>query len=348
MNILLIKLGALGDVLRTTPLLPALKDQYKSARITWLVDAACRDVLEANPLIDELLSYSAGNVSELSRRHFDLLINLDKEEEALSAAMGVPASKKMGFGRTPAGVLGPFDISSDYAYRLGVDDELKFKKNQKSYQEISFEQAGLSFRGEEYVFSVDEDSRSFIREHLRGLGVDWKRIRRPIVGLNTGSGSRFAGKCLPVATLVELARKLTEELPATVFLLGGRDEITRNLEIERSSRVPLVNTGSHVIRRFAAIVGECDLVISGDTTAMHIAIAVKVPVLVHFGSTCAQEIELYGRGEKIVSDIDCAPCYKRICPIGEQCMKDMGARQLFEAAKELLEKRFLNERHRVH
>ena len=96
-------------------------------------------------------------------------------------------------------------------------------------------------------------------------------------------------------------------------------------------------TGSHSIKIFAAIVKTCDLVVTGDTTAMHIAIAVKTPVVAYFASTCAAEIELYGRGRKVVSSISCAPCYKKICPIDEQCMKDMRAEEIFNEAKILRE-----------
>ena len=98
----------------------------------------------------------------------------------------------------------------------------------------------------------------------------------------------------------------------------------------------MVDTGSHPIRRFAAIVRACDLIVTGDTTALHMAIAVKTPVVAYFASTCAQEIEMYGRGHKIVSGISCAPCYKKICPIDEQCMKDMSVRQILNETKEWL------------
>ena len=336
MKILLIKLGALGDVLRTTPLLTSLKHKYPTNRITWVVDASCEEVLKGNPAIDELLTYSKKNLQELSKKSFDLLINLDKEPEALEVTARVPALKKMGFGLTREGVLGALDDLSDYAYRLGIDDDLKFRKNKKTYQEISFEQAGLKFEGEEYLFSLDEVSVSYAENALARLGVDFKKARRPVVGLNTGSGTRFAGKKLPVSTYVDLVRKFYEELGATVFLLGGADEVDQNLRIQRLSPCPVVNTGSHAIRQFAAMVKRCDVIVSGDTTAMHIAIAVKVPVIVHFGSTCPAEIELYGRGEKIVSPIECAPCYKRVCPIDEQCMKDMSVEEILKSARELL------------
>lgn len=326
----------MGDVLRTTPLLTKLKKKYPASVITWLVDEICRPVLEKNPLIDELLTYSEVNLSKLRSEHFDLSVNLDKEIEALDAVMTIPSDKRMGFGLNADGKLGALDPLSDYAYQLGIDDELKFKKNKKTYQEISFEQLGFRFQKEEYIFSIDPKIVEWAKRHLKSLGVDTEKNDRPIVGLNTGSGVRFAGKRLPISTYLALIEKFYTQMNAVIFILGGKDEIGRNREITSLSKYPVIDTGSHSIYEFAAIVQECDLVLSGDTTAMHIAIATKVPVVAHFASTCASEIELYGRGAKVISGISCAPCYKKTCPIDEQCMKDMSAEELFEAAKELL------------
>ena len=90
------------------------------------------------------------------------------------------------------------------------------------------------------------------------------------------------------------------------------------------------------VRNFAGIVAHCDLMVTGDTLAMHIAIGMKVPVLVILGSTCAQEIELYGRGAKIVSDFECSPCYRSVCPKEVSCMEATPAGLVFDAARELL------------
>lgn len=337
MNILLVKLGAMGDVLRTTPLLTELRRKNPDARITWVVDAQCREVLENNPLISRLLNYSQETLALLRKETFDLAVNLDKEAEALETIGAAKAAKKMGFGRSDKGELCALDPLSDYAYRLGIDDDLKFRKNKKTYQEISFEQLGFQFQKQDYLFSVDAPSEAAARRHLETLGFTWEDRGRLVVGLNTGSGARFAGKKLPIETYVDLIEKFDNRMNAVVFLLGGKDELERNREIEKRSRIPVVNTGSHPIRTFAAMVRRCDLVVSGDTTAMHIAIAVKTPVVAYFASTCAAEIELYGRGKKIVSEISCAPCYLRNCPIDEQCMKDMSAEAIFKDAQGVLE-----------
>ena len=100
-----------------------------------------------------------------------------------------------------------------------------------------------------------------------------------------------------------------------------------------------VDSGTHhTIHRFAAIASRMSCIVTGDTIAMHIAIAVKVPVVAFFGSTCASEIELYGRGEKIVSDLPCAPCYKKICPIDEKekCMSEVSSDGVMKSVERIL------------
>lgn len=333
MNILLIKLGALGDVLRTTPLLEGLRKKYPGCSVTWLVEGKHRSVLEGNPFIEKLVRLEDGEAAW--QRPYDLVINLDKEPEALDAFERSRGSRKRGFGRDSRGQLCAADASSDYAYRLGLDDELKFKLNTKTYQQICFEQVDLRFDGEEYGFTLPAEHAERAAQALAARGWGPRKGQR-VVGINTGSGTRFAGKRLPVESYKNLAEKLANELGATVFLLGGEDEIERNAWIKKNAAAPLVDTGSHPIRTFAGIVRQCDLVVTGDTTALHIAVAVRTPVLAYFASTCAQEIELYGRGRKIVSAIECAPCYKRVCPIDEQCMKDMDVEGMVRLADEML------------
>jgi ADP-heptose:LPS heptosyltransferase len=336
MKILIVKLGAMGDVLRTTPLLKAFKKQYPKSEITWVVDAISAPVLDNNPLIHRVVIYGSPEIKVALSQTFDLAVNLDKENEALDTMEACLAGTKKGFGwdkdKKQVAALTP---SSEYAVRLGIDDELKFKTNQKTYQEISFEQLDLEFAGEEYQLNLAPEHESYAKEHLSRLGL-LTDSSTGIVGLNTGSGHRFAGKKLPKEHILRLAQILTERLKTRVVLLGGPEEAELNKAIEKEIKGFGVNLGTHhSILQFAALVSNCGLVITGDTIAMHIAIATKVPALVYFGSTCAKEIELYGRGQKMVSDIDCAPCYKRDCPIHEKCMSDMSLERIAEGAEAL-------------
>jgi heptosyltransferase-2 len=64
-----------------------------------------------------------------------------------------------------------------------------------------------------------------------------------------------------------------------------------------------------------------DLVITGDSFGMHMAIGLKKHVIAWFGLSCVAEIEIYGRGEKLYQkDLECSPCWKKSCPNNLECI----------------------------
>ncbi|MHB1730925.1 MAG: glycosyltransferase family 9 protein [Leptospirillum sp.] len=81
-----------------------------------------------------------------------------------------------------------------------------------------------------------------------------------------------------------------------------------------------VGTG-HSLGVFAALVSLCHVVLTGDTLGMHVGLSVGARVVSLFGSTQPTEIEMFGRGEKIITPIECSPCYKRSCDIHPSCME---------------------------
>ncbi|MCR4322301.1 MAG: hypothetical protein NUV74_18450 [Candidatus Brocadiaceae bacterium] len=85
-RILIIKLAAIGDVLRTTPILPVLKKKYPQSYITWITDKSSLQVLEENPYIDRLLTANYENALRLQVEKFDVMICLDKDTVASSLA----------------------------------------------------------------------------------------------------------------------------------------------------------------------------------------------------------------------------------------------------------------------
>jgi len=333
-RILIIKLGATGDVLRTTPILRPLRRKYGKCHVTWMVDEVAAPLLKHNPLIDKVLTPDLGAAMRLLAQDFDLLICLDKEDVAIGLATQVRAKTKLGYGMTPQGTLTAFNPESEYAIMLGISDELKFRVNQKTYQQIIFEMLGLEYRADEYALFLPPPALEWAGEMRGRLGLE----SRTVIGLNTGAGPRFAGKAWPISHLIECCRVLGHRPGTAVLLLGGPDEVERNQAIMRQVDGNVADAGcDHSLTRFAALIGLCDAVVVGDTMAMHLAIAQQKPIVVLFGSTCPQEIDLYGRGRKIVADIECAPCYLRTCPIQEKCMKSITPQQVADTVFELLD-----------
>ncbi len=319
-RVLVLKIGALGDVLRTTPILRALGAAFSPLHVTWVIGEPAAPLLEGHARIDRLLVPNEETTALLSVQNFDLVLSLDKDSYSTSIATRVRAGETRGFGRDRYGSLVPLHRDALYAYELGLSDRMKFHENTKTYQEIVFELSGLPWNGEEYdVPGLDAETHdpSWRRAHLEAAGVPTRG--GPVVGFNTGAGGVFVNKAWKPEGYAELARRLAED-GCRVVLLGGPGEIARNARIAEAAGGAATDTGGHrTLAQFARLVAACDLVVTGDTLGMHLAIGARVPVVVLFGSTCAQEIELYGRGEKIVTPIGCHPCYLRSCAITPSC-----------------------------
>jgi len=335
-RILIIKLAAMGDVLRTTPLLRGLRTQDPSCHVTWLTEPNVIPMLQGIREIDRLLAYTLETVLQLEVEAFDEVYCFDKESKATALATKTHAKRKVGFGMSPFGNAVPLNKESEYTYQLGIDDPLKFRINTKTYPELIFECAGIPYpRPQEYILP---DLSAEIESAKAGLLARGVRPEDLKIGLNTGAGDIFATKKWTEEGYVQLANRMVKDLGATVLLLGGPAEVERNRRIAAAAQYPLVNTGNdNPIRVFSGIVGNCDLMITGDTLAMHIAIGLRVPVLVILGPTCHQEIELYGRGNKIVSDFECSPCYLSACPRQVTCMDAVSVDAVFDSAAALLE-----------
>jgi len=333
-RILIVKLAAIGDVLRTTPLLSGLKRAYPQSYVTWVVDKEALPLLKNNPHIDRLLPFDFPSLLPLELETFDLVIGLEKEPRGAALASKVQAREKKGFGLGPEGNVFPLNRASEYAFFLGLSDDLKFHHNQKTYPELIFEAAELDYQKEEYLLFLPPEDLAFADTFARRMGL--KKGER-VIGLNTGAGDVFANKAWTLDGYLQLIRAL-KKLPRTrLLLLGGPKERERNREILRKTKGAVIDTGcDNTLGQFSALVNLCDLVVTGDTTALHLAIGLKKGVLALFGPTCAQEIELYGRGEKITSPLSCVPCYRRSCSIMPNCMEAIGAGEVMKKIRALL------------
>ncbi len=334
-KILVIKLGAMGDVLRTTTILGALKKKYVDSHITWLVDERSYELLEHNPDIDKVLLFDFQSALKLQAEPFDLLINLEKIDPAIALAELVSAREKLGFGMNPQGTLRPLNPESLYAVRLGIDNQLKFIENDKSYQQIIFETLKLPYQKDEYSLTLDPNEIPVAGRLLSDHEINGQK---PVLGICPGAGHVFANKGWLIPSYIELINRLTANLNVQVLLLGGEREKELCQTIREGLQVSVPDVGvNHSLKQFMAIVNQCDILITGDTLPMHIAIALKKKLLAIFGPTCHQEIELYGRGEKVVTKKECAPCYKSTCEITDNCMESISVDEVYEKTKKLVD-----------
>ncbi len=335
-RILVLKTGALGDVLRTTILLGGIRRAHPHSHITWITAPGALPLVPSS-LVDRIWTLSPQTLFRLHVERFDLVLSLDKEPEVAALAMVANAPDKRGMGLDSRGAVYPLNREMAYYFRLGLDNPEKFHGNTRTYPDLLARAVKIPYDREIDDYHLDLSPRDLetARRLLAGQGLS---PSDPIVGLNTGAGGVFVNKDWTVLGYLELIREL-EKAKIPVLLLGGDRESTRNAEIARRITSPYVKeAGSNLsLGVFSALVSLCSVVVTGDTLGMHVALATGRPVVAIFGSTQPHEIELFDRGEKIVTPLSCSPCYRRSCDIHPSCMEVIDARQVYEAVARQLD-----------
>lgn len=316
-RILIIKLDAMGDVLRTTALLPPLTRAHPGASIAWMTRPEAAPLLQHNPYLDEVIHYGADGLVQLQARRFDRVINLDAGKTSAGLAALADAPRKDGFVLGDRGHVEPTNAAARRWLEMGLFDDLK-RRNRRTYQDLMCDILGLEGADHRYVLALTELEHESGRKQLENLGLD---PARTIVGLNTGAGGRWPLKQWREDGFIELVDRLDQLGSPQFLLLGGPDQAHRHATIRNavSADVRVAPTDLSV-RIFAALVGACDVLVTGDTLAMHLALALERRVVVLFGPTSAAEIDLYQRGDKILPSMDCLACYKTSCDYAPNCM----------------------------
>ncbi len=256
-RILIIKLGAIGDVIRTTPLLRKIRATYPGAKITWLTHTPA---ILPKQEIEEILKFDLAAILYLQNTSFDILFNLDKDKEACALHDSIKASQKFGYTLNN-GVAFPSNDLANHKFLTGVFDQLSLE-NQKSYVAEIFEICGWQFNYEEYIFDNHQDK-----------GFNWPLDRsKPLIGLNTGCGDRWTTRLWSDEKWIELIQLLHQE-NFTVVLLGGEQEDARNTRLQETTSA--IYLGYFKLEQFINLMYQMDVIVTQVTMAMHIAIALQ-------------------------------------------------------------------------
>ncbi len=330
-RILLIKIDALGDVLRSTPLAEGIKKKFPNSQLTWLVAEGGIPLLKNNPYIDRILPYTTETINGLMCEYFDTLINLDKDKKATFLANKIKAKEKKGFLLGLTGNPFPANKGAERLYGIALDNWGEKTKNTKSYQEMIFETAELPYNGEELLLDFEEDT-NFLQKFKKKLSG------KKIIGINTGCGAKYLYKRWGKNEIINLIHKLSPK-KFQVLLLGGPDEIELNKEIEKKTKA--INSGNNnSLIQFASLTKLCDIILTGDTLGLHMAIALKKPIIAFFGPTPSQEIS-FPIGKKLVGKVNCLNCYNQFPCLMEKegkknCMQTITPKEVFDCIIEIL------------
>lgn len=310
-KILIIKLGysetldpeigripSLGDVLRTTPMLWALREKYPNAHITWLVSKQAEPLLHGNMLIDRIMIWDEFVPFQLIKEKFDVLINLEKISGICALSDMIDAWTKYGFRFD--GVVGTY-----HAYEKGMSfiEYLKGKQTNNneakdSWQKVLIEMLGVEWRGQEYIVGYAPKTKE---------GYD--------IGLNYKVGSKWPTKIMPMNKWEELEKKLSGLGYKVCWQKGLTD-----------------------LYEYMDWINSCKIIISQDSLGIHMALAFKKKVIGLFGPTDPQEIYAYGNTKTIQPQQECKhmPCFNPKCMTGLNCMERIGLDEVIETARSFI------------
>ncbi len=318
---LIIKLGALGDVIRTTPLVSKIKSLHPQAEIWWLTYTP--DFLPDD--VDRKLKLDVPALIQIEETEFDYLFNLDKDYEAAALTNRVKARLKRGFSLRDGKTV-PIDDLAYAKYHTGIFDDVN-KANTKNYLEEIFEICGFTFGGEKYVLSNFQSD---------GYKWDLSGLKRPLVGLNTGCGGRWTSRLWREDNWAKVASTLVSQ-GYGVLILGGEQEDSRSKKIAAKSGASYL--GYYPLRQFINLVDQVDLVVTGVTMGMHIAIGLKKKVVLINNIFNRYEFELYGLGKIVEPDKECKCFFMPKCVNKDYfCLDHLPPEKVLDAVADVLKK----------
>jgi heptosyltransferase-2 len=324
-RILIIKPGAVGDLLQMTPVVRALKRSAPDAAITMLVGLpSSADLFRFHPAVSDVIVFDRHGehrsfrsrwafLRRLRRRGFDLVLNFQRSN--LMTWFFIAAAR-------PARVLVYHKTRNRSVHAvvnyLGTLSPLGIAAHDLSLELVTGDDA------ERFADDL------FTRLHLHDV---------PVVALNPGA--THAVNRWPAQHFAALADLLSEQLSAACVIVGGPDDVALAQEIASFSRSqPRSLAGTTSLLRLGAVLRRCAAVVSGDTGPMHMATAVGTPVIALFGAADPKRTGPVGSIHRVVQteDLSCVPCRSRSCThaIQMECMQRIAPERVLEAVRNVL------------
>ena len=313
-RILIVNVNWLGDTLFVTPFIRAIREGNPGAYIAVLTHPRCQEVLTGNPHINDIVLYNEKHlldkfslVSRLKSGKFDTAFILRR---SLSRTMLLFLSKiqtRIGYDNKRAGFLltvrvpAPEKTTHKVEYFLGLAKAV-----------------GIDVKNKNYEFFISEKDKERANAILRDEGIE---AGGDFTAINPGGNWDL--KRWPAENFAKLGDEIFTRLRSKIILTGAKKDIGLCKKISGSMKnKPALLCGKTDLKTLGSVFEKAKRVVSNDSGPMHIAVAVKTPVVALFGPTSPEVTGPYGDGRyKILrKSVDCEiPCYKLSCK-DNRCM----------------------------
>ncbi|HMB95922.1 MAG TPA: lipopolysaccharide heptosyltransferase I [Tepidisphaeraceae bacterium] len=327
-KILIIKPSALGDIVHTLPVLNLLRKKWPTAHISWLISSSFASLIQGHPQLDEIIMFDSTRfgrgwydpreafrlikfLNDLGQHEFDLVIDLQGLQRSgwLSAFTDAPVRIGFANAREWAHLF--------YTHRVAVDSLEQHAIDR--YLTLT-DALGCGREPIEFQFVTDEKDRAHVDSLVGGIGKF--AVLLP--------GTNWVTKRWPVERFADLIKPLRERFGLASVVGGGGDVMELSCEIPADVNA----VGKTSLRELVALLDRAELVIANDSGPMHIAAALKKPLVTMYGPTNPIRTGPYQRMDSVVRvDILCSPCYSRKCS-HISCMKFLETEPVLALAAE--------------
>ncbi len=325
-----------GDALLTTPVVRCIKTHFPDSRITVLAKPWVTPVFEANPAVDQVITYQKQGThqgvggqwklaQELKRKGFDVVVHFPHSFESAWISFLSRTPIRIGYATEGRGFL--------------LSDPLKITSDRKKEHQVPFffhllEPLGIrenpTPEKNPLELHVGRQSLQQADARLHSLGISSSDF---LVGLAPGAIFGSA-KCWPFDRFELLTERFKKEWRAKVILLGtDTDTLSGPINETTNNRNLLGKTS---LSEALALIQRCRLMICNDSGLMHAASALNVPLVALFGSTNLQRTGPWGGISRVIKkDFPCSPCLKKVCPETKTCMEAITVDEVWETLLEM-------------
>ena len=314
-NILIRATNWVGDAVMSLPALRAVRARFPGARITILAKSSTADLYVIERVSDEIIIYDSKSrwslIRDLRARHFDCAILLQNAFEAALIAWLAGIPNRIGYDRDGRGWL--------LTRAVSVPKRGEIPRHERFYYlELVAQALACDSAGENNMVLACE--------------------RKKIIGVSPGAAYGGAKRWLP-ERFAEAAAKLAGARGASIALFGSPGERALCEQVEKllAGYAVTNHAGQTTLAQFIELAAQCELFLTNDSGAMHIASALGVPTVAIFGATDDAATGPVGPKARVVREpVECSPCLLRECPIDHRCMTRVSADRVVKEALALL------------
>jgi lipopolysaccharide heptosyltransferase I len=365
-RILLIKPSALGDVVHTIPVLAKLRARYPRARIDWLLTPENADLMRHHPALSAAVVFDRRKLETFGRRmdgtrgmlqllarlyrsRYDLVIDLHGQLRSAFFTLVTGASVRVGFDKPipfARTVSAHFELKNRpergwrgaregswiaYTHRIPIPtlDVHAIDRYLWVGKLLGFEE---SFPETEIFLSSETKAK------VQGLlaGYDFEKFVVLV------PGTIWETKHWPAERFAEVGRTLKKDRGLGIVVAGTAQEKARCSKVAELCPSAVDLSGKTTPADLAALISRAEICVTNDSGSMHLAVALRRPVVSLFGPTNPVHIGPYGHPESVirVDHLACSPCnYRKLsqCPHKHTCMQQLTASMVIARIERLLE-----------